>query len=189
MSMDATTAAGFRGFETNEETVGSLVDDPPKVRVTVHITEHGGGGGVVSFNASRHPGMVCMGGDQLEMGYIRVEQAESVRGETGNLRSEMNFFLNDGSGADDAAMVRAFAFECDRITKMHPGFRASLRAWLLEPDEGIPSPPAARPPFKMLSENGRFELIVQDDGNFVIYDYARPDGHRAIWSAFGGRIP
>jgi hypothetical protein len=43
------TDIGFLGFEGNELTVGSKIDDPPKVRVTSPITTHGGGGGVISF--------------------------------------------------------------------------------------------------------------------------------------------
>lgn len=167
---------GFTGFESNETTIGSLVDDPAKLRLTVHITEHGGGGGVVSFNASRLSGVPILGGNQLEMGYLRVEQSESVRGQIGNLRGEMNIFLNDGSGEDDAAMVRAVAFECDRITKMHPDLARSLAAVL------APYLPGGAQVFtnKLVSPDGRLELDVQnaDAPNLALY----MDG-RAVWSA------
>lgn len=158
MPIDASTDYGFRGFESNEETVGSTKKDPPKNRLTSFIYEDGGGGGVLSFNASRNEGQPCMGGNQREMAFLRVEQSESVRGQQGNLRGEWNFFANDGSGEDDAAMVRAFAFECDRITKMHPGFLASLRSWL-----GIV-------PGRFYSPNGQHCWNYQDDGSVVKYD-------------------
>lgn len=161
LSIDSDTDYGYRGFEGNEETIGSHVEDPPKIRLTCVITEHGGGGGVASFNRSRSTN-VSMGGSQDEMGYIRVEQSEAVRGDVGNLRSEMNFFLNDGSGADDSAMVRAFAFECDRITKINPGIVNSLRNFIGNSGGSSSS--------RMTSPNGRYLLQLQDDGNYVIYD-------------------
>lgn len=155
---------GYRGFESNEESIGSHKDDPPKQRFTCIIEVWGGGGGAVSFNASRDTG-ICLGQKQVEMGLYRVEQAESVRGQIGNYRSEHNFFANDGTGQGDASMIRAFAFECDRFTKMHPGIVASLQSII---GGGSSS--------RMVSPNGRYWFQpVQDDGNFVQYDATDPN--------------
>lgn len=190
MSVLHDTPIGWVSLEGNELTIGSKIDDPPKIRLAAPCTPHGGGGGVVSFNVARNMGQVCEGSQQVEIGYLRVEQSDSVRGQEGNPRGEMNFFLSDGSSEADAAMVRAFAVECDRITKMHPGLRESLRRWLLEPDDVIPASAETRPPFRMLSADGNIELILQnaDAINFVIYDLRRPEGDRAIWSASTGWI-
>jgi hypothetical protein len=179
MDVIVNTNNGFLGFEGNEESIGSKENDPCKLRLTTPVYPDGGGGGVISFNASRNPGVVQDGHNQQEMGFIRVEQSESVRGQTGNLRGEMNFFLNDGSGQDDASMVRAFAIECDRITKAHPGLVQSLRN-LLGVSGGFS-------PDHMTSPQGRFQTHQQEDGNFVTYDTSTTPW-TAVWSAWTGRI-
>lgn len=174
MNVLADTNNGFLIFDGNEESVGSKENDPCKLRLTTPIYPDGGGGGVVSFNASRNPGVVQDGHNQLEMGYIRVEQSESVRGQQGNLRGEMNFFLNDGSGEDDAAMVRAFALECDRITKIHPNLVHSLRVILGVTNGGGGS--------YIDSPNGQYRVQIQDDGNLVKY---RTSDWTPLWSTGG----
>lgn len=52
---------GFLLFDGNELTVGSKIGDPPKLRLTSPINSDGGGGGCVSYNASRQAGVVCDG--------------------------------------------------------------------------------------------------------------------------------
>ena len=66
---------GFVGLDGNELIIGSKIFDPPKLRLTCPVNADGGGGGVVSFNLSRHAGVVCDGHDQVEMGFFRVEQS------------------------------------------------------------------------------------------------------------------
>lgn len=154
------TDIGFIGHEGNETTVGSKVDDPAKVRLTVPMTTHGGGGGVISFNYSRTWGQVQFGGNQVEMAMLRVEQAESVRGQVGNPKAEFNFLCNTG-GQSDAAMAKCLSFTYDGITAISPGIANSLRG-IVGGSGGSSS--------RMTSPNGQFWLQLQDDGNYVIYD-------------------
>lgn len=174
---------GWFSAEGNETTTGAKNFDPAKSRLATPISStDGGGGGVWSANRARNPGQVCEGGQQEEMGFMRIEQSESVRGSDSNLRAEFNLFLNDGSGAGDSAMVRAFALECDRITKMHPALLESLRIWLLLPNGG----PEAAAPNKLVSPDGRVELDIQnaDALNMTLY----LDGV-ALWSVLTGTTP
>lgn len=175
MAVTQNSDIGWESFEGNESTTGAKNFDPAKQRIATPISPtDGGGGGVVSFNRARHPGMVNEGGQQDEMGFIRVEQSESVRGQEGNLRSELNVFLNDGSGAGDAAMVRAVAIECDRVTKINPGLLVSLQQLIGASGGGSSSS-------RFTSPNGRWWLQIQDDGNYVIYDAAAPQHPKAIF--------
>lgn len=172
---------GFVGLDGNELIVGSKRFDPPKVRLTAPVNADGGGGGVISFNLSRHAGVVCDGHDQVEMGFVRVEQSEAVRGQVGNPRGEFNILLNAG-GEDDAAMQRAGAVECDRVTKPGPAFSNG--------GGGSPS--------RFVSPDGRWWLQLQVDGNYVIYDAADPQHPKPmfdLWwlmsalAALGHRYP
>lgn len=152
----AETPVGFNGHEGNENSQGSKIDDPAKYRLTTPITEHGGGGGMLSFNASRYFNQVVFGGNQLEMAGLRVAQAEDVRGQVGNLKAEFTFLCNDGSGADDAAMRKCLSFTYRGITEISPWILADLRT--LIGGNGVPVTAA------------RWWLQVQDNGNYVIYD-------------------
>ncbi len=178
--IDQSTDYGFEGFEANERTIGSKVDDPPKLRLTAPLTDHGGGGGVVSFNASRQSGIPQLGGQQTEMGMIRVEQAEDVRGQTGNPKAEISFMLNDGSGDGDAAMTKPLAFTCDGITRISPGLANSFRALVGGGVSGGGS--------GLTSPQGRMTLQLQEDGNMVVYDTLLSPW-KAVWSIWTGPIP
>jgi hypothetical protein len=158
---------GYLGFDGNELVVGSKIDDPPKVRLTSPTTEHGGGGGVLSANISRHAGVVCDGHQQIEIGFIRFEQSEAVRGDPSNPRGEYNLLLNVG-GEDDSAMQRGLALEADRVTKMNPALGGLFGN-------------SGNPPSRFVSPNGRYWLQMQDDGNFVIYDVSNPTKPKAIF--------
>lgn len=160
------TADNDRGFnvtEGNEQTVGSKIDDPAKVRLTVPLTEHGGGGGVISFNASREFGKVQFGANQLEMAMLRVEQAEDVRGHVGNLKAEFNFLVNDGLGSDDANMAKALAFTYYGITRISPYLANDIRNIAAGANQFFV-------PGRMVSPGGQYWLQLQSDGNYVIYD-------------------
>lgn len=162
---------GYLLFESNELTIGSKVDDPPKVRLTSPCTEHGGGGGVISFNYSRQAGVVCDGHNQTEVGMIRVEQAEDVRGQVGNTKAEFNFMLGDGSGVGD--VVKPLAFVWNAIT------RSLLNLLGGNTDT-------------MWAPSGVFFTQQQSDGNFVTYRVDKPfdkgANPRALWSAWTGFI-
>jgi hypothetical protein len=158
----ADTPVGFNGHEGNENSEGSKIDDPAKYRLTTPITEHGGGGGMLSFNASRYFNQVVFGENQLEMAGLRVEQAEDVRGQVGNLKAEFKFLCNDGSGADDAAMRKCLSFTYHGITSISPGILADLRSLIGGNGVSAESP--------LTSTAARWWLQVQDDGNYVIYD-------------------
>jgi hypothetical protein len=154
---------GFNVTEGNENSEGSKIDDPAKYRLTVPITEHGGGGGVLSFNASREFGKVQFGANQLEMAMLRVEQAEDVRGQIGNLKAEFNFLVNDGRGTDDANMQKALAFTYYGITRISPYLVNDLRN-IAAGAGGL------YVPGRMTSPGGQYWLQLQADGNYVIYD-------------------
>lgn len=158
---------GFVVAEGNELTVGSKVDDPPKVRLTSPCFPTGGAGGAVSFNLSRQPG-VCYGSQQTEMGMVRVEQAEDVRGDASNPKAEINFLLNNG-GTADINMQKPLAFVWNAITR------------LLLPLGGSGGS-------SMRSPNGRWLVQQQDDGNLVQYDMIDPSHPIATWSSWTGPI-
>lgn len=182
-SVDNNTDYGYRGFEGNEETVGSKVDDPPKIRLAAPGTEHGGAGGVVSFNLIPVFGRVAFGGQQIEMCMLRVEQAEDVRGQATNPKGEFNFLCNDGSGTGDRAMKKIFSFTATGVTHMSPEFAASMRSWL-----GGGGGAAGD---RMVSSSGQFVTVQQGDGNFVTYDLARGalgDPNAAVWSSWTGKV-
>jgi hypothetical protein len=162
---------GYVIAEGNELTIGSKLDDPPKVRLTSIGTDHGGAGGVVSFNLSRQTG-VCYGSQQTEMAMIRVEQASDVRGDASNSKAEFNFLLNDG-GTADADMQKPLAFVWNVIT------RNLLSVLGSRPDT-------------MWAPTGRTFTQQQDDGNFVTYSVDHPFDKSAnpvaLWSAWTGKL-
>lgn len=143
---------GYVIAEGNELTVGSKIDDPPKVRVTSITTSQGMGGGVISFNRSRHAG-VCYGDQQDEMSMIRVAQADDVRGDVSSVKAEISFQLNDGSGSGDSAMQKALAFMHNALTRMRFVFGGS----------------AHRDASRFYSGNGLYCWNYQDDGSVVLY--------------------
>lgn len=171
---------GFAGLEGNEFTVGSKIDDPEKLRLTQPITEHGGGGGVISFNLHTSLNRVTYGSRQTEMAMIRVEQAGDVRG-TFSPKGEFNFFANDG-GEQDANMRRAFSFTWNEVTYLQPGLAAGLAARI------APYLPAAGTSNgTVLSPDGVWMLAMQSDGNLVVYQW-ETDHWVAKWSIFTGLI-
>lgn len=172
MQMIAENDRGYVGLDGNELIVGSKVFDPPKVRVTSPTNEFGGGGGVLSANISRRAGVACDGHQQVEIGFVRFEQSQAVRGEPGNPRAEYNVLLNAGS-EDDAAMQRGIAFEADRVTQINPGLAASLASMMGGAGGGAPS--------RFVSPNGHWWMQMQDDGNFVIYDATNPSRPKAVF--------
>jgi len=165
MQIIAENDRGYVGLDGNELIVGSKVFDPPKVRVTCPANEDGGGGGVLSANISRRAGVVCDGHDQVEIGFARFEQSESVRGQPGNPRAEFAVNLNDGSGGADSSMCKPLAFECDRVTRDSIGVSGA--------GGGSPS--------RFVSPNGRWWLQIQDDGQYVIYDAIDPAHPKAVF--------
>ena len=172
MQMIAENDKGYVALDGNELIVGSKIVDPPKVRVTSPTDERGGGGGVFSANISRRAGVPCDGHQQVEIGFLRFEQSEAVRGQPMNPRAEYNVLLNVG-GEDDAAMQRGLAFEADRITQINPALLSSLASRMGSTTGDAPS--------RFVSPNGRWWLQMQDDGNFVIYDAADPSKPKATF--------
>lgn len=165
---------GVVEFEGNELYVTSTNHDPSKVRVGAPIEADGGGGGAISFDAT------APGQPRQEMVLFQGKQSERVRGHVGNYTGCVTLHLRDDSVADkDAAMVKVLDGGHDYLW-LHPVWVESLRRIL---GSGPVDAPTGRPPFKMLSENGRFELILQNEGPFAIYDYSRPDGDRLVWAS------
>lgn len=172
MQIIAESDIGYLLFDGNELTIGSKIDDPPKLRGTSKIYPHGGGGFAISANASLHDG-VCDGHAQGEMAMLRWEQAEDVRGQVGNLKGEANFMLNDGGGGEDANMQKPLAFVWNAITRTLLGlFGGGGR------------------PDTMWAPQGLTFTQQQDDGNFVTYKVERPFDKGAnpvaVWSAWTG---
>lgn len=165
---------GFLAMEGNELTVGSKIDDPPKLRLTSPTYSHGAGGGCVSYNRSTRAGAVCFGNDQQEMALDRVEQASDVRGNPSNLKAERNFLLNDGSSGADSAMQKPLAFVWNLVTRNLLGLGGSGRT------------------DTMWAPDGLHFTQQQSDGNFVTYEVTRPfdksASPKALWSAWTGVI-
>ena len=166
MQIIAENETGFIGFDGNELIIGSKVDDPAKVRLTAPMTEHGGGGGVISFNFHRDFNRAVDGHEQCEMGMIRVEQADDVRGQVGNPKAELNFMLNDG-GTQDSNMRKPLAFVWNAIT------RSLLSLFGGSASDTIWAP------------GGLYFTQQQDDGVLVKYRVDRPfdkaANPRALW--------
>jgi len=172
MQIIAENDRGYVALDGNELIVGSKILDPPKLRVTSPCDTSGGGGGILSANISRRAGVVCEGHEQVEMGFLRIEQSAAVRGQPGNPRGEYNILLNVG-GEDDAAMQHGLGFEADRITTMNPALLASL-ASLLGAAGGAASS-------RLVSPNGQWWMQMQDDGNFVVYDASDPSAPKPVF--------
>lgn len=171
---------GFVSAEGNELTIGAKNDDADKLRLTQPITEHGGGGGVISFNLHKSLGQVVFGQRQVEMAMIRVEQSSDVRG-TFLPKGEFNFFANDG-GEQDSNMRRAFSFTWNEVTYLQPGIAAGLAARIAP---FLPTSGAGNG--TVLSPDGRFMLAMQGDGNLVVYRWD-VDHWTATWSIWTGPI-
>lgn len=165
MQIIAENDRGWIALDGNEMIVGSKIFDPPKVRLTSPVNTDGGGGGVISFNISRHAGAAIDGHDQDEMAMLRVEQAEDVRGQVGNPKAELNIMLADGSGVGD--VVKLFAIVWNRVTRFLPEFAQSIRMTL----GGAPPTPLFEFPNKLVSPDGRLELDIQnaDEPGAVLY--------------------
>lgn len=152
---------GYLLFDGNELTIGSKIGDPPKCRLTSPINADGGGGGVISYNASRQAGVVCDGHQQTEMAMDRVEQAEDVRGQIGNYKAERNFMVSDASGDGADGMHKPLAFTYDAVTHDTLGLSG-----------GVTTPPAAGGfPNKLVSPDGLLEFDIQngDAPNATLY--------------------
>ncbi len=172
---------GFELFDGNEKTVGSKINDPAKSRLTTPIVSTGGGGGAVSFNASRNVGEVQDGHQQDEMAMIRCEQDDRVRGDVGNRQAEVNLQL-----FHDADMVKPIRFLWDGII-LDENYRRSLREQLGL--DAVPSPS----PSPLLADDydgtefagseGRFRYARQTDGHDVLYNAQG----EAVWSSDGGK--
>lgn len=173
---------GYLLFDGNELTIGSKIGDPPKLRLTSPINDDGGGGGVVSYNASRHAGVVCDGHQQTEMAMDRVEQAQDVRGQVGNYKAERNFMVSDASGDGADGMHKPLAFTYDAVTHNTLGLAGTAPG-------GPPMPPAlgAFDGAEFIGSNGQFIYARQTDGHDVLYDM-RGATRRAIWASDMGWI-
>lgn len=150
MQMIAENESGWVALDGNELIVGSKIDDPAKLRGTSPITEHGGGGFAISANMHRQQGVAVDGHAQTEIGMVRWEQAEDVRG-TFAPKGECNFMLNDGGGGEDSNMRKPLAFVWNAITRSLLsmfGGGASDTIW---------------------APNGLSFTQQQNDGNFVTY--------------------
>lgn len=153
---------GFVIAEGNELTIGSKIDDPPKLRLTSPFK----GGGYISFNFSEES-KVQWGSNQTEMGMIGVTKADGASLPAG----ELHFFLNDG-GREDKNMRRVASWIWNKLT-------SATFSWGSRSDT-------------IWAPNGLTFTQQQDDGNFVTYTVKAPfdksAGPKAVWSAWTGFI-
>jgi len=184
MQILAENDRGYVALDGNELIVGSKVFDPPKVRLTSPVNADGGGCGALSFNYSRHAGVVCDGHDQDEVAMIRFEQAEDVRGQVGNTKVECNLMMGDGSGVGD--VVKPFACVWNAVTRLLPEFATAMTQAFLFGTVNVPASEPQTFPNKLVSPDGRVELDIQNvhDLNMTLYR----DGE-ALWSVAGGLTP
>ncbi len=178
------------GNEFEFDAITAVHEDPMMIRRGSTITANGGGGGVDSWdNIPNGPGQ-----RRVQMIMLHGEQSEMVRGQAGCPMGSLKLQLNDGNGEADGNMKTAFQLESrsgisardgspiEAFTLGDPQWESLARQ--LSPRLGGG---ATLIPFKLVSQDGRFEMTIQGDGNFVTYDlHATPP--KAIWSSFTGLI-
>lgn len=182
MSRDvlSSNARGRFFLDGNESETESIVDDPSANRLRSPITAAGGGGGKVTFKAT-------INGRDVELGYLRICQAESVRGQLENPKAECQIFLNDGLGTDDNNMQKALIVEIGGgILEIHPSILASLQHLVNGTPPAAPTPVGAVS--RVQSPNGRYVWNMQTDRgpleNMVLYD-THNKADESTWTPIG----
>jgi hypothetical protein len=143
---DGNTVGYVRTINDNELTIDSLMRDPPKQRVSIHedLVESNVGG----FSANR----LRDDGQHHEDGLLMFRLTSDRRGGA--------FYIAVRPKGSDHADVQEVMY--GDLEGVH--FRVPVFAPNLGGGGGISS--------FLRSPNGRYELELQDDGNFVIYDEA-----------------
>lgn len=99
----ADTSYGDLTFDSNELSISSKVDDPPKLRLAA---PEGISSGAVSFNRR-------INGQHRENVLFQGKQDERFRHDPLSPASEFTLHLNNGESFEDAAMKAVMEIRCD----------------------------------------------------------------------------
>lgn len=152
----ADSSYGELYFEGNELIVRSLNDDPPKVRLEAPAGSLSKG--LITWGTRRPDGRF------EELALLQGKQDERHRDDPYDFTGEIDLFCRrfvPGTG-DDGQFLRVATIRHDGVTFYVPAVSGEL----------------------LRSNNGRYRLVMQGDGNLVVYD----DGEegRPIWSSWHG---
>lgn len=121
---------------------------------------------------SKSGGLGKWSGDRIRADGVREElvldQFKEDERYPGSLAGEVTRHLRRPHADGDAAMVPIYTMRHDGITFHVP--------------VNLP------PPSYMQSVDGRYQIHIQGDGNFVVYD-VKPAGWKALWSWMTGKLP
>lgn len=163
MAMIAENDSGKLTFDSDELTIESITkdgdSDKPKVRLNSEITDSSYGGGGVSFDAKD-------GNVQRELGLIKGEQSDKVRGNRSSLQGMIQILINNG-GPDDSNMVHCIDLYHNELY-LYPDILASLRRQL--------NNTVTDRPYSLISPDGYWLVQMQNDGNLVKYHCPNGDG-------------
>ena len=174
MNREQLPAGYFGPTGDNEVEIVSTKDDPSGYRLSKLLGFIGRSIGKISWSWKRQFDTA-----DEEVVLIQGKRDGRREGNPYDLSGEIYIGVRNGDIADaDAGMIEVATIRHDSVT-----FHVPVN---IAPSEPVPTPT----PFKMVSQDGRYELIIQNDGNFVVYDLTGDASHgpRAIWSAFTGRI-
>lgn len=135
---------------TNEVHIVSTVEDPPKVRLAAAA---GRSLGAISFNRLRADGQQ----EEVVLLQGKIDERWPVDSLVGELRLDLRRPARPGE-SDDAQMVPIVLCRHDGVTWLVPQQAA---------DSGAVTADA------IVSATGRYRLLMQNDGNLVIYDDVR----------------
>lgn len=172
---------GYIDVVTNEVSIVSTVEDPPKVRLGATA---GGSLGCLSFNRVRADGNqdeVALLQGKIDERYRSVAEGGSAQQTelVGEFRFDIKKPQRNGE-TDDKATIPVLQLQHDRIVCHR----------MLVNANGAPLAGGSSYANDMWSPNGLMVTQQQDDGNFVTYRLSRPYDKGAspvaVWSAWSG---
>ena len=158
------TPIGYLDFDGNELTVGSKIDDPPKIRMTNPAP--GGSYGCISGNRTRADG------SQLEKVLLILKPDDASAGQQ-HEGGSYDFFAQLAGTEDDAGMVR--------VKTLTTQFEETYVPVIGTPVGGS----------RFYSPNGRYCWNYQNDGHQVQYDTHNSTDEStwtAVWSNWFGLL-
>lgn len=157
---------GYLDFDGNELTIGSKVDDPPKLRMTSPTP--GGSYGCISGNRTRADGA------QLEKVLLILKPDDASIGQP-HEGGAYDFFAQEAGTEDDQGMKR--------VKVLTSQFEENY-----VPQVGDPAPSGDA---RFFSPNGRYCWNYQNDGHQVQYDTHNSPNEsewEAVWSNWHGLL-
>lgn len=150
----AETSIGDLHFVGNELIVRSKIADPSKVRLQAPPTSLVKG--TISFDTLRSDGRA------EEIAFILGKQDERYRANPSDYTGQIDFGVRRyiPGTPDDPQMRKIVEAMWDRW-----GFHVPTTGAV-----SVPAPPPPISPFELRSPDGRFIVVIQDDGNVVAYD-------------------